>query len=104
MKVVVVVPHGAQELDGGGWGGREEHVGDEVTADTENGELLIRIRNAEGREVHWCRYAEMQWLKVYLEEGMSTEVMAARATRQVYTAATGVSPAPVVAGNSGPGY
>lgn len=84
----------------------EYHEGDEVTEDTTDGELTIRVRDKGGNPVHWCRYAAGQWVKVWLEQGMSTEVAAARATRQVYTAATGLSPVPAIgsAGNSGPGF
>lgn len=84
----------------------EFHEGDEVTEDTNDGELLIRVRDKSGNPVHWCRYAAGRWVKVWLAEGMSTDVAAARATRQVYTAATGLSPVPAIAsvGNSGPGF
>lgn len=82
------------------------HEGDEVTDDTDDGELTIKIRDKDGNPVHWCKYAAGQWIKVWLVEGMSTEVAAARATRKVYTAMTGLSPTSgaATAGNSGPGY
>ena len=96
---------GVQVIDDQGtYALREYHEGDEVTADSEDGELNVTIRDAAGSLVHWVRYAQGQWIKVWLEEGMSGEVLASRATRQVYAATTGLTAVPGVAGNSGPGY
>ncbi len=89
----------------------ETFEGDEVTADTEDGELLIWVRNIDGDPVHWCRFAEGTWLKVELVEGMSTEVAAVRAARPpnlrgsspAYPLAAAL-PSGAVAGNTGPGY
>jgi hypothetical protein len=53
----------------------EDYTGPIVEETTEDGELKITVREVSGRAVHWAKYAEGTWMKVFLVEGMEPEVV-----------------------------
>lgn len=94
---MIVTVRCAASLEDQGWRSERDYAGPVVEASTEDGELLIIIRDERGKMTSWHRWAKDAWWEVFQKEGMDPEVRAAQALAQEHKREHNIP-----AGNSGP--